>query len=300
MFINARLALIFILLAIIFTGCSSPAADPVIPGTEAIPPSSEPLRLCLGAYNLLLDPSVPDVTAIPMRSAEKHFNIIPYILPPVCDKCFFPEIIAYDPYGNSYSMKLGLRNYSFYIVYDPRGIIPEAGGFHLINPSGHFKMDYGGPGTPPRYGYIDFDSGHPNRVYYPGTFKEYNLQIAVPEGMHIVQVPFLIDACYPDNCREVYAMEHTGSTGYLASTGGTLTLKYKIGDWQGDVYWVKVDATALDGGWVSFDKTGSDTWEADLHNSLGKGSGVYSLEVAAYSANSLGIVMIDYVDVDVN
>lgn len=297
---NVRLAIIILVLALTFAGCSNSSQSPPLPDSNTTQSSSEPSKVNFGAYNLILDPSIPDVWIEPMRAGEGHFDILKYLQPPFCDNCFITDIVAYDPYANAFTIKVGLRNYSFFLVYDPRGIICESTGYKIVNPSGYYKLPPPGVGIAPRYGYIDFDSGKANRKFPPGSFREYTFQIAVPFYEKLYHVPFLIEASYPDNCREVYDMEHAGNTGNLTWAGGNLTVKYTVKDWQDDVAWVKIDASKIDGGWVAMTNTGGDTWQCVLHNSLHKPQGTYRLEAAAYSANGEGRVIYDYFDVFVN
>jgi len=297
---NSWLIWALILLAVIITGCSKGAGiSSVLPsGEESITGSSS--RVLLGAYNLKIDPSSLSLYVAPMRSIAAHYDVLDQLLPPICDKCFFADIEAYDPYGCAYTIKLGLRNYSKFVVYDPRGVVVEDDGYHLVNPTGYFRMGSGSGPDPQRYGYIDFDSGLEDRMYPPGLFREYTVQIGLPMQGKIIQIPFLIDACYPDNCREVYSLQPLGNTGSLNPLGGSLTVKYEVKDWQGDICWVKINATPLQGGWASFTKSGQDTWQAVLTNSAGAKSGTYHLEVGAYSPNARGIILYSYVDVKVN
>jgi hypothetical protein len=297
---NSRFIWAFLLLAILIAGCSNGAeVSTVLPSGEAsIADGSS--RIPLGAYDLIIDPSTLSLDVAPMRSIAVHYDVLDQLLPPICDKCFFANIEAYDPYSWAYTIKLGLRNYSMHIVYDPRGVVPEAAGYHLINPTGYFRMGSGSWPDPQRYGYVDFDSQLEKKMYPPGLFKEYSIQIGLPMGGKITQVPFLIDACYPDNCREVYSLKSLGNTGSLTPSGGSLTVKYEVKDWQDDISWVKINATPLQGCWVSFAKTAQDTWQAVLTNSVGAKSGTYHLEVGAYSPNAKGIILYSYVDVKVN
>ncbi len=296
---DIRFVVLLFILAFVLTACSASPDNPSMPDRISTDTVNAPEKLFFGTYNLVIDPSVPDVTIVPMRSGHAHLDILKYLLPPFCDICFYAEIEAYDPYANAYTLKLGLRNYSFHMVYDPRGIIAESSGYRIINPSGYYMLP-GGIEPSATFGYIDFDSGLENRKYPPSTYREYYLQIAVPSYMSLYQVPFVIEVSYPENCREVYDMEHTGNNGYLNWGGGNLTVNYTVRDWQDDVSWVKVDATEIDGSWVTMSKTGSDTWQCVLHNLLHNPVGTYYLTATAYSPNGEGRIILDYFDVDVD
>ena len=300
MFGNSRFVVAFLLLSIAVTGCSNSAeTSSVIPSGRASL-SGVSSRIVLGAYYLIIDPSAGSLLTAPMRTTCAHHDVLDQLLPPICDKCFFADIMAYDPYANAYTITLGLRNYSKYLVYDPRGVVVESTGYHLINPTGYFRMGSGGGPDPQRYGFIDFDSGLTKKMYPPGLFKEYTVQVGLPMEGKLTQIPFVIDACYPDNCREVYSLKHLSNSGSLNPSGGSLTVKCEVKDWQGDVSWVRVDATPIEGGWVNFAKTGQDTWQVVLTNSAGANSGTYHLELAAYSPNAKGIILYSYFDVKVN
>lgn len=291
---------VFLLLAFISAGCSGSVEQiPATPSGE-ISQSNDMGRFLFGAYDLIIDQAGPSVEVEPMRYTVGHFDVLKYLVPPLCDKCFFADIIAYDPYANAYSISIGIRNYSQWVVYDPRGVVVESTGYQLINPSGYFRIGPGGTPLPDLYGYIDIDSGLAGKMYPPGLFKEYDIVISLPLGGKLAHVPFIIDACYPDNCKEVYSMKHLGNTGSLTTSGGSLTVEYEVKDWQGDVIWMKVNANPLMGQWVSFTKTGPDTWEGTLTNSLGSPKGTYRLEAGAYSPNAKGIILYDYFDVIVN
>ncbi len=297
MVMKTGLPALFFALALCFAGCSDIHESPVTVPPSALSGGSS--RMILGAYNLILDPDGPSVDVEPIRVAAGHYDVLDYLLPPWCDKCFYADIVAYDPYANAFSLDISLRNYSMWVVYDARGVVVESTGYHIANPTGHYRIGPDGVPLPDLYGYIDLDSGLANRMYPPGLFKQYDVIICLPLGGKITKVPFVIDACYPDNCREVYYVQHTGNSGSLTQAGGSLTIKYNVRDWQDDVSWVKVNATPITGGWVSFAKTGPEKWEAVLTNSAHAAPGVYHLEMDAYSPNKQGIILYDYFEVTV-
>jgi hypothetical protein len=291
-----KFALTFLLLAISVTGCSSRPIEMIDPIENAAQTAIDEGRISLGTYSVMIDTENMEATVLPKRQSAAHFDVLEFMLPPACYNCFAAHVIGYDPYGNSYSIKLGLRNYSTVIVYDPRGIVAEDEGYALINPSGYFRIDTGGMSQPLRFGYVDFKSELMNNMWCPGYYNEYTLAVSLPLGEKLYELDFTIDACYPSHCKEIYEMERISNTGSLSPSGGTMTVRYSVFDWQNDIYWVKINATPLDGGWITMTQQGS-SWRADLHNTLGKPTGMYHLEAAAYSPNARGIILYDYFDV---
>ena len=265
------------------------AHDPVVPqssfadGYEFVRAAEN--TVILGAWNLLIDPAQRTIEALPLRSLEVHFDVTKMVTPPKCDDCFLAKNLFYDPLTQIVTVDIGFRNPSGITGYDVRGIIMEFGPMELLNPDGYTELFSPVPGE--IHPFVAYITGIGDRAY-PGYSSYYEtLHIHNPQFPKFVPLTYVVEASWPDNCREPYEVLPGGISGDLYSDGtNTQLLRVIARDWQDDLSVVSVDLAPIGGPVVPLEPSGTfpDTWEGEVYCAPGTPVGEY--EVLALSESS--------------
>jgi len=251
-----------------------------------------PNRLVLGAWNILIDIENNTVEAVPLRTADFHFNVTPMITPPKCYDCFLAKNLSYDPVEMIVTVDIGFRNPSNITGYDVRGIITNFGTKELLNPDGY--TDLFGPTPGELNPFIAFDTGVGNREFPALTDQFETIQIFNPVWPSFQPLQYIVEASWPDNCKEPYEVIYGGTTGSLYNNGSnTQTLTLFARDWQTNIQGVSVDLAPIGGGIINLNPSPSipNAWQGPV--SCGPGTPNNTYQVLAWAVTQSPFDQID-------
>ena len=193
---------IVLLLAI---GCSGGGANPVLPGAEmgtdppggditppVIPedtarvpaqPDGEPTlqRVLWGVWDITFDPATGEVTIIPARVGDKHYNVTGFVTPPACPDCIGITIEGYNPDGWVYDILVSLKNPTALTGYDVRGTLfigDETDIRKLVNVDDYTEL-FDNSTPPDRNPFKVFAVDEPGRKFIPGAVHQVLLTLCL-------------------------------------------------------------------------------------------------------------------------
>jgi len=288
-----NLILVGILLAFtILIGCSGN-------GVDAIQPLPQPSEIkavdvhdaghqLFGYVNIAYDRQTGELMITENRSALAHFNVKPFILPPNCYDCLKIKLTGVDPFTQTYTFSIGLKNNTSLTAYDIRGIVmlDPVKNHQLLNADGYtpFWDDGLQPLINPFKAYA---TDQLNRVFGPGTTHKAEFQLYVPTGDF--NIDFAVDASWPGNCKEPYEIVPPATMPKFDEEGKkSVNVDVIVKDWQGDIEGVWIDATAM--GFPSLmplSPISPDTYRATFGNIYLMPPGYYGLRIDAKSFGSV-------------
>lgn len=303
----AVLVWVALLLCMLF-GCSnnnSPTtpnpSNNLNPLDESRDITTTPGHHMLGAFSLDFDLDSLTVIAIPNREAMAHYNVTPFLLPPNCYDCFSIEIK--DAWPEEHMMKLRVKVKNPYPVtgYDVRGILMHnQPGWDIEIKNGYTSLfDDGGAVT-----INPFFLFHQGSDYTlpPGEIGSRLFTLFYPENPDFAHVGFVIDACWPGHCEDVYSIKCNPDSTGVDRQGMLLYIEAWVLDHQEDVLSVTLDATNIGGAVMAFEQQpGTYTWTGEFFlpgASGGADPGPYRLLVTAETNSP--ILTYTYVDVFLN
>jgi len=296
---------IFILVAalVIMCGCSS-GGSPVLPDTNtgtlgggfSLPQKDsdttqndqEPSRVIWGIYSLTFDPVRQEVTATPLKTGDKHYNVTAYVTPPACPNCLGITVIAYHPAGWVYDCDVSLMNPTQLTAYDVRGTLLIGGPTDkrkLVNADEYTTL-FDASTPPNKNPFMAFATDQPGRKFLPKAIHKTLYKVSIPPPPNY-NVLYVIDASWPNNQREPYKIYNQEVTGVIDDAGvGSGTVVIWVSDWQGDVESVKLDITALGApAPLELQHVYGDKWQADLKDEWAP-AGDYKLWIEAKSVGN--------------
>jgi len=304
----------FIPLLILITGLSiacAGTADPLQPPDSIPSPNSVDFHfvqadentLVLGSWEVYIDLENETIEAVPLRSAELHFNVTPMITPPKCYDCFLAKNLDYDPLTHIVTIDIGFRNPSSITGFDIRGIITWFGNKKFLNPDGYTTLFSSVPDMINPF--VAYDTGVGQREYPAHSDQYETLEMYVPDFPSFQPFTYVVEASWPDNCKEPYDVRSAGISGELFSDGSNSPLLQVYAyDWQNNVESVSVDLAPVGGPIVSLTQNASfpDIWEAEISCASGTPVADYELLVKASSAAPFDQTadMYNYVAVEVS
>lgn len=239
----------------------------------------------LGAWRVLIDPLAGRIEAVPLRSLEVHVNVTKMVTPPKCTDCFLAKNLSYDPVTQIVVVDIGFRNPTGVTGYDVRGIITEFGPMEFLNPDGYTELFSPMPGE--IHPFVAYDTGVGQRAY-PGYSSYYEtLEIHNPQFPKFVPLSYVVEASWPENCKEPYEVLPGGVSGDLYSDGSnTQILQVVVHDWLDDVSTVTVDLAPIGGPVVPLEPSGTfpDTWQGEVFCAEGTPAGEHDVLVCAETA----------------
>jgi hypothetical protein len=240
----------------------------------------------LGIWDVVLDPVHLTVEAVESRSADAHFNVTAMVMPPKCTDCFKVKNLSYDSVSQVMTVDIGFRNPTTNITgRDVRGIIIDFGVMELRNPDCYTDLFSPIPGQ--IHPFVAYKTGIGQREYPPLSTQWETLQIYDPIFPSIAKFTYVLEASWPDNCKEPYEVEYVDISENLYSDGSNApTLKLAARDWQNDVASVTVDLAPVGGGLASLapDPVIQDIWLGPISCAPGTLPGAYRLLVWATTA----------------
>jgi len=239
----------------------------------------------LGAWEVTINPDSWSIEAVPLRQADMHFDVTRMLKPPKCYGCFLAKNLSYDPVTKILTIDIGFRNPSNITGCDVRGIVTEFGNMRFLNPDGY--TDLFSPAPTKLNPFLAFDTGVGQREY-PPLSNQYETMLIYNETFpKFDPFTYVVEASWPDNCREPYEVLYGGISADLYSDGSnTPRLQILARDWQNDISSVSVDLTPIGGTVIQLQPslTTPDAWEGPVSCAPGTPIGDYRIMVRATSA----------------
>ena len=296
------ISLCFLILASLTVGCSTSPDSPVeLPQTslqdEYIAGISS-AHFIFGVWSVGFDTSTNEIYPIAMRNIAAHFNITDFLTPPQCDDCLILEVIDYKPLLNVIKLKVSLKNNTPLTAYDVRAIMMvNIEGIILLNADGYTDLwDDGGEITVNPF--KAYATDQPGRMFGPNTAHARIYEINYTSIADLVSAQIVVDASWPGNCREPYAIDGFQQNGTIVTAGGTCGVNLNIYDWQDDAEDVFVDASPIGGGLVELSYVEGFTWAGNISTVQYNLAGAYNLQLYAGSENT-SQKLYEYGDVEI-
>jgi hypothetical protein len=303
-FISKNIAFSLIVILFLIQGCSGGGNEtPVTPNSPA--DISKPAgaqnqtRSILAAGKIEFDFTALTVKFIPSRTLDIHFNVTPFLNPPICGDCVVMILLEFNQTSKLVRLDITIKNPTSLTVYDVRGIaLTNDPDVRLLNADAYTNLwDDGGGVT--RNPFIAYYTNESDRQFGPlGTdTREFDFTYVQPSGL--LSAYLVVDVSFPGHCGEAYDIAGQHASGKLTTDPGSkVTVSCNVSDWQDDVSGVQLQpfslgyTTAL---WMS--KT-SSTYSVDLTNEYSVPPGQYRLWIKAIDSVASGILYDDlYVDV---
>jgi hypothetical protein len=279
---------LFLALMIII-GCSSNGGNP----TEIVAPASPPElaaqtsvdgQSILGIYSIDVDIATGDVNVIRNRSAEKHWDVTPLLIPPGCPDCFQVAIISISPTEKLVDLRVTLKNPSNLTGFDVRGIILDFGSMTLLNPDAYTKLF--GPGDiNPFIAWIT----NPERTFSGFQIQFEEISIHVPSYPSFPPFSFVVSASWPGHAQDPYDVKPFEISEDLESDGSnSVTVNCSVKDWQNNIESVTIDLTPLGGSFgVPMTDAGGGFYQKEISYIAGPGEGYYDLLITATTSGDI-------------
>lgn len=259
-------------------------------------------RVILGVWNVVLDPLTGKIETTQLRTLDKHYNVTSLLTPPKCTTCFSLKNLTYDDVNKVVTIDVGFKNPSNLTGYDVRGIVTEFGNMIFLNPDGYTDLFSPVPGL--KNPFLAYITGIGQREFPPLLQHFETMKIFNPNFPKFAQFQYVVDASWPDNCKEPYELSLWDISGNLFSDGSnTQQLRLVARDWQNNVAGVSVDLTPLGKGIVSLTADGSlpDLWKGNISCKPGTLTGEYKILAWATSGNPVDQIanMYNYIPIKV-
>ncbi len=292
------LAALFLLLA---TGCSGGATEPISPPVEPIAAVFESNRVLWGMWDISFDTEALTVDVMPVRNAGAHFDVTGMVLPPECDDCISIYVQSFDEATRILIVYVALKNPSNITGYDVRGILYTDDAGHKLRNADDWTGLWDVPGGGEINPFMAFAKQEWKRAFPAGeTFKEY-YHIYIPAPPQYNSITFAVDASWPGNCKEPYAIEYFEQSELDETTGSTADIQVDVSDWQFDVDSVILAAPGITGeAATSFTYAYGNTWTLELINNTGAAAGHYDALISATSTGSGTLALHQYVTIAVS
>ncbi len=284
---SLRLCSLLFILAVAFTiGCSSYEGGPVdvnpYVDTEIPRTVDNDGHSVMAIYSIDIDIESNSVEVIRNRDSEPHWNVTSFLLPPNCNNCFTAAILNYDPVAKTVNVRVTLKNPTNLTGYDVRGIILDFGYMKLTNPDSYTKLF--GPGAiNPFIAWItNADRSFPALQVHYEEISIYN-----PAYPKFPAFTFVVDASWPNHCKEPYEVHPFDVTGDLQSDGSnSLLINCTAYDWQDNIESVTIDLTPIGGMFgVPMNDMGGNLYQTNITYVSGPGQGYYDLLITATTSD---------------
>lgn len=233
--------------AALLSGCSSHNVEsPVVPGDEPCLESNilHSNRLVLAAGNIRFDPDSMQVDFIPDRNALAHWNGTLLLSPPNCDDCITIEVLEFKPAEKYVKLRIALKNPTQLTVFDVRGIMmSNVSGMKLLNADSYTSLwdDGGGVEINP---FKAFAVDWPQREITPYSAHARIYEIEYTTIGDLVGTNVVIDASWPDNCKEPYEIGNSYTTGTFYDFDPQ-DIFCEVLSWNDDISSVSIDLSCL-------------------------------------------------------
>jgi hypothetical protein len=282
-------ALVFIL-----AGCSNSQTSSVIPDAEVNGEDRESQRVLWGMWNISFNLDEMTVDVEPIRNLQAHFNITDMVTPPECYDCLEIHLNSFDPVTRIMDVDVTLRNQFGISGRDVRGILfTNDYGHELRNPDDWTDL-WDVPGGEIINPFKAYAKDEPNRIFASFAVHTENYLLYIPLPPAYFALKYAVDASWPGNCREPYAIKDFTQKEISEDVGSEGLVQVTVNDWQDDVDTVQLSIPEVTGEeFVSLSAAGNDIWEVNLTNAMGADIGDYSMLVKTTSTGSGDLALFD-------
>ncbi len=305
--IPAVIMCVIALLSCASVGCSSGAAD-VLSAPAVERPCHESAiesgRYLWGIWGFFIDPLELTAKPVMCRELNAHYDITGMLLPPDCDDCLGININSFDPVTRILDVDVTLRNPTAITGHDVRGILFTNDFGHRLTNADAWNKLYDIPGGTLINPYKAFAKDQPSRAFPGGHVDIQNYLIYIPQPPHWNDITFAVDASWPGNCKEPYAIEKLSQTVLYNHFGASAEIRVDVYDWQDDV--ISVELKEADpwtdifmGYTIILTHEGGTAWLAVIHNKDEVPPGEYEVKVVAESADSPQLLTQRYINITV-
>lgn len=296
---------VFCLLALVTLGCSGMSNHPAAPTSDQAATGAEGQadngRVLWGIWSVELDPEEMTLIPVPLRNMHTHFNITNMIIPPACDDCVGIAVNSFNPVTRIIDADVTLRNPYPISGKDVRGILyTNSAGHELRNADAWTKL-WDIPGGGSINPFRGFAKSEPNRSFAGMVEHTENYLIYIPLPPQYAAITFAVDASWPGNCKEPYAIDNFTQLDNLYDEGTySATMEVEVRDWQDDVNKVTLVAPEITGqSFSAFSNVSGDLWRIEVTNNAGATVGDYEVRLIADSTNSTD-ALYDYVTITIS
>ncbi len=238
------------------------------------------------------------VDVVENHSAMGHYNVKQMLNDPfVCPNlnCIVVQLTGFDPVEKIYTVDVILRNPTFVLGYDVRGImfLNPSKDTALLNPDNYIQLFDPLEQINP---FKAFAKSAPDRQFPPASVYDEIYQVYIPPPPPLFNINYAVDVSWPGNCKEPYEIIDIDYNGNLTPSGGSGTISCRVNDHQDDVESVQVDLHGLTGGIedMIYDPV-EELWSLTFSNEMMQPIGDYTALIAAKSED-YNVKLYDYVD----
>ncbi len=244
---------ILIFAALLVLCCSSnngPLTSPGVPG-EYPPWNGGNARVALGVYKIAFDESGELISMGVMRDVLAHYDITGILLSSEYGDCLVTKLLDHNQPAKHVKMKVSVRNRTDFAYSDVRGILVNNDpGIVLTNADGYTpSWDDGGAIIINAFKAFATNKTMrrilPYEVYSFAHFRYYEIDYSTLKSL--MDTVLVLDASWPDNCIEPYAVEEFVQDQAIPPEGGASQVSLKVLDWQDDACEVFIDMSGLGG-----------------------------------------------------
>ncbi len=235
------------------------------------------------------DDKPASVEAIPIRSADLHYDVVSLLEPPQCTNCMEIEIVSVVDLD--WTFLITLTNPTLHTAYDVRGVFPGTEGPTILNPSSYtnrFDIDGDADTHNP---YVVFETDNEYRAWHPAETFDQTFTFRRAPGETFVDLIYAVAASWPDPQDEIVELANPQVSGPLyTDTSEPVTFTVDVIDWQDDIEYVLIDLSPVNGSaYTHFQDIGDGIWEIYSYAAWGLSPGTAELQIAAKSlgANKL-------------
>jgi len=251
----------------------------------------------LAAGKLSFNKETMEPVYIPLRNAETHWNVNSLLQPPICTDCIRLHVRYFNVDEGELGIDVTLRNPTTLTAHDVRAILlpadddPETG-IRLLNYDSYTRLwdDGGDVVTNP---FIAYGKENELRAFPPVSEETILFRISFADVSDLVDMPFVVDACWPSNCEEPFEMTIHQEGSLFANGSGSIDLSVFVKSWKTNCDRVFVDLTSL-GGSDAVQLELDENWvepycrlfKGEITVSPGLDEGVYAIWVRAHTPDS--------------
>ncbi len=294
---------LIIVIGILAFGCSQKTSDPIIPQDNELVVSvdigSESDRVLWGVWEIRFDTNELSPTIEPVREPQLHVDVADMVSYPACDDCIVLTVNSFNTVTRIIDVDVTLRNPYPISGKDVRGILFITGYEHiLVNPDDWTDL-WDIPGGIELNPFIAFVKDEPNRVFGGNAEHTENYQVYIPKPPSFFAIRYAVDASWPGNCKEPYAIQDFQQEVITTDYGSSGAVQVTVFDWQDDVDLVRLSVPEISGqDWLDMEPGAIDNvWWVDLQNNEFAYAGEHPAVIEATSTNSGGVALYDLHDI---
>jgi hypothetical protein len=255
-----------------------------------------------GAWNfhIGIDPADGSTVAeaVPIRSGESHWDITGMLLPASCSNCLSMDVLSIE--GEIWTVMVELTNPTTLSGYSVRGIFPGSIGPSVLYPDSYTDLYDVDSNSKTHHPFIYFETGHPDREWGPGESHSHIFNFLKQDGEEFVDFIYLAAADWPGEQQDVSELKNMSVSGPLYSdTSNTVNFNVQAVDFQGDIEYVIMDLTPLNGSAFTHMTAQENGWyQISGYTEWGLEVGTYECLIAAKSMGATNITY-NYLEVSV-